>query len=296
MSLHVVIVNDASTARGGATGLALLSARLLRGRGIAVTLFTGDSGENAELAALGVRIVALGGTRLNAARHRSLTSALYNRAAAAALAEFIVEEDGAEVVYHLHGWGQIFSPAIFTALQPVAARTVIHAHDFFLACPNGAFTDFPRSALCERRPLSLSCLALNCDKRSYAHKIWRVARHGLLERSFPQSLPWAAVAMIHPGMAPHLRRGGLPGSRLVTLRNPAERYRATRVAVEENDRFFFIGRIEPDKGARELAEAARAAGVPLTMIGDGSLREPLAEAYPEVTFPGWKSREEIGEM
>ena len=80
------------------------------------------------------------------------------------------------------------------------------------------------------------------------------------------------------------------------LRNAAEPDRATRVPAEENDRFFFIGPIEPDKGARELAEAARAASVTLTMIGDGSLRAQLAEVYPEVTFPGWRSREEIGEM
>ena len=38
MISRIVILNDASVARGGATGLALLSIRLLRARGFEVTL------------------------------------------------------------------------------------------------------------------------------------------------------------------------------------------------------------------------------------------------------------------
>ncbi|WP_444430903.1 hypothetical protein ACTTAM_08565 [Rhodobacter capsulatus] len=40
----VVILNDASVARGGATGLALLQARLLRARGLAVVFASADRG------------------------------------------------------------------------------------------------------------------------------------------------------------------------------------------------------------------------------------------------------------
>jgi hypothetical protein len=58
---RIVIINDVATR--GATGLALLSIRLLRAAGIPVTMITGDDGANAELAAL-VDVAALGGEHI----------------------------------------------------------------------------------------------------------------------------------------------------------------------------------------------------------------------------------------
>ena len=56
---RVVVIDDYSTARGGATALAVLSAKLLCGLGIAVTYICGDDGANEELTSLGVSIVKL---------------------------------------------------------------------------------------------------------------------------------------------------------------------------------------------------------------------------------------------
>ena len=297
MPLRIVIINDASTARGGATGLALLSARLMRARGLGVTLFCGDAGDNPALAADGIEVVAAGGARLlDQSRGKAMMAGLWNAAARDALAAHIARTDTPGTVYHLHGWAQILSPAIFTALHPVAARTVVHAHDFFLACPNGVFTDYRTATPCRRVPLSLDCLTTNCDKRSYPHKLWRVARSATLRRVFDQRLPWGAIATIHPDMAPMLALAGLDTARMVTLRNPVTAWSATRVPAEANRQLFYVGRVEEDKGVRDLIAAAGAAGMPLTVIGDGPLREPLARAHPAVTFTGWKSREEIGAL
>ena len=90
--LRVVVINDASLARGGATGLALLQARLLRERGIEVVFAAGDSGDNAELRAIGVDLRALGGQQLiKAPRAQAATRGIYNPAARRFIAE-IVEE------------------------------------------------------------------------------------------------------------------------------------------------------------------------------------------------------------
>jgi glycosyltransferase involved in cell wall biosynthesis len=59
---------------------------------------------------------------------------------------------------------------------------------------------------------------------------------------------------------------------------------------------MFVGRLEPDKGADLLAEAARRAGVPLRVVGRGPLATPLAAKYPEVEQLGWKSRTEIADL
>ena len=52
--MKVVIINDVSVARGGATALALLEARLLSERGVVVTFATGDGGDYPLFDELGV--------------------------------------------------------------------------------------------------------------------------------------------------------------------------------------------------------------------------------------------------
>lgn len=80
---RIVVLNDIAKPVGGAIALALLLARLFRERGLAVTYISGDTGDNADLAAAGVEIVALGQARLEAAgMAQALVDGLFNRAAA----------------------------------------------------------------------------------------------------------------------------------------------------------------------------------------------------------------------
>jgi len=287
---RIVVINDASTARGGATGLALLSVRLLRARGLDVTFVCGDAGEHGDLAASGAEVVALGQGRLLArGRLGAARDGLWNRAALRLLSGWIAARDTPGTVYHLHGWAQILSPSVFAALAPVARRTVVHAHDFFLACPNGVYMDFQRMAPCRRVPLSPDCLATHCDKRSRPQKGWRVLRHAGLRRAFSRG-DWAAVAMIHPDMAGPLVRGGVPAARLVTLRNPAEAAGPERVQAERNARAVFVGRLSEEKGPADLARATAALGIPVTFVGEGPLEAELQRLNPAAEFAGWQDR------
>lgn len=287
---HVVIINDASIARGGATGLALLAAQEIRARGVQVTYVTGDAGLAPALEAAGIGIVAAGGQRLlDQPKRKSAVSGLWNAAGRAAVAQ-VVAQDRPGTIYHVHGWAQVFSPAIFAALAPVAARVVVHAHDRFLSCPNGVYHDFSADTPCTRTPLGAACLMAQCDKQGYAQKLWRVARQLVLRRAFDQRRPWGAIAMIHPRMAELLRLAGYPEERLTTIRNPAQPYTAARIRAEANRGIAYIGRIEREKGVRALAEAAVETGTPLTVIGEGSQRAELAAAFPQIRFTGWQDR------
>src|SRR5262245_17529425 len=101
----IVVINDASVARGGATGLALLSIRLMRARGLAVTYICGDAGQNEELAALGVDVVSLGGRHLLAqGKLSAFVGGLYNEQARRMLAQWISANDTPDTIYHVHGW------------------------------------------------------------------------------------------------------------------------------------------------------------------------------------------------
>ncbi len=283
---RVVIINDSAVATGGATSLALLSARRLAARGLAVTYLSGDAGDpalagpNLVTEALGQRPIA------SAGRARVAARGLHNAAAAALVARHVARDDGA-TVYHVHGWSKILSPAIFAPLADVAERVVVHAHDYFLACPNGAYMDYRAERVCTRTPLGAACLATHCDKRSYPQKLWRCGRQANLRRTLPGVLRGGArVVAIHEGMGAGLVRGGVPESSLRTVRNPATRWCARRVRAEDNRTLFFVGQVTAEKGVDLALDAAAALGSDIEVIGDGERRDALQRRHPDVRFHG----------
>lgn len=290
--MKVVLFNDASFARGGATGLSLLLAKMLAARGHEVVFAAGDSTPNEELADMGVRLYNGGSDPLmKIPAHVAARRGLFNPAIRDLAREVIAKEDSPETVYHVHSWSKTLTPAVFGPLQSVARRVYIHAHDFFLACPNGGYMDYQRMEPCRRRPLSMPCLSTNCDKRSYPQKLWRVSRQMILRRCLPPKAPWAGVLLIHPAMAEQLEIAGYAQKQLIPLRNPATPLDTDRIPAERNSGFLFLGRIEAEKGIEELITAAQAAEVELTVVGEGPLREPLQERFPNFRFTGWLDRD-----
>ncbi|WP_404479906.1 glycosyltransferase family 4 protein [Novosphingobium sp. BL-52-GroH] len=290
---RIVQINDLSDPRGGASKLAVQAACDLAARGHDVTFITGDSGASPALRSAGVEIVALGQQRLLAGgRARAMVTGLWNRAAHAMVRDWIVRNDSPATVYHLHGWSQILSPAVFAALDPVRERLVISAHDFFLACPNGAFAWLKSGEVCPHRPLSAACLATACDRDGGAQKLWRSARQAVQRRAYrPGSSP--PVLAIHAGMRNFLTRAGIPPRSIITLPNPVEPFSASRIVAERNREVLFVGRLEETKGADLAAEAAARAGAALTVIGEGPLAERIRRIHPDARLLGRRSPAEI---
>lgn len=292
---HIVVLNDSSRAKGGATGLAILSALELRARGLKVSFVCGDDGDAPELRAKGIDVIAAGSGRLlERGRTNAMLRGIYDPEMAEFVDDVVRKTNGDGTVYHLHGWAQIFSPAVFSALARVAPRTFVHAHDMFLACPNGVYMDYRRNVTCTRKPLSAACVLTHCDKRSYAQKLWRVVRQQSLFRSFDPTQGWAGIVAIHPGMLPGLARAGYPESLMKVLRNPATAYTDTRVPVEGNSRFVYVGRLEEDKGVLDLARSVKRVGAELVCVGDGVLKDRLALEFPDIHVTGWLPKSEIG--
>ena len=290
---RVVIINDRSAAVGGASNLALLSQRLLRERGVPVTFFAGDRAEPAA----GQGTINLNGVPLTEQERLSaFARGLYNHSAYAALGTLIETADTPATIYHVHGWSKILSPAVFRALRPVRERVVLHAHDYFLACPNGGFVNFPRSAVCDLVPMSAACLFTQCDKRGFHEKTWRSIRHFLRQRLFDINNQPAHLVLVHEGMRRYFERAGVAGERIVTIRNPVEPFLRVPANPCGSRDFFFIGRLEPEKGFEDAARAARMAGSTLHIVGDGAGRTLLAANYPEVVVHGWKNRAEIAQL
>ncbi|MDG1117190.1 MAG: glycosyltransferase [Flavimaricola sp.] len=292
---RVIMVHDSCVARGGATAMALLATRLLRERDVSVVFVTGDTGENEYLRSHGVEVVSFGGTPLlQGSRIATARNGLWNSRARAFLAHWIAQNGRPDDVWHLHNWSQIWSPSIFSALAPVMRRLVVHAHDYFNACPNGTFYDYQLEEVCRRVPLSASCLTTNCDRRSALQKVWRSGRQALLGRTFTTA-DAPPLLLIHPGMAPAFLRSGFCADRMPVLRNPSTPFTDKRIAAEHNKTLVYIGRLDQEKGAVQLARAAAMAKVPLKVIGSGPEEAAIALANPEAQLTGWQNHTQIRE-
>jgi glycosyltransferase involved in cell wall biosynthesis len=294
---RIVVINDSSIAKGGATSLAVASAEAFSESGYAVTYLAGDDGVNENLKMAGVDIRAVGHARiLSAPLPQVIFSAIYNSEAAAMIGGWIDQNDTPGTIYHLHGWAQILSPSIFAPLKRVADRLVLSAHDFFLVCPNGSFSFLKSGAICELTPLSFACLRANCDRRAYSHKLWRTMRLAVRHAIFDFRKLAPPVIAIHERMRPFLERGGISPASIRTLSNPVRAFLPDRVRAEDNREFVFIGRLENGKGPDLACAAAREARVPLRIIGDGPMESELRRLHPEVLFSGRIAASEIGKV
>ncbi len=291
---RVVVINDRSVRVGGASNLAILSAKLLQDAGVAVTFFAGDVADADQPVPDTINLA--GQPLMQQGRLNALASGLYNRKAHDGLSAVISRVDTPGTIYHLHGWSKILSPSIFRALWPVRSRVVLHAHDYFLSCPNGGFANYRRNQVCPLTPMSMSCLTTNCDKRGYHEKLWRSVRHAMREHYYPIKEVSANIVVVHQRMRDYFLRGQVQVANVETIRNPVEPFldRATDPWKKRN--FFFVGRLEPEKGFEDAAIAARLAGAKLHVIGDGAGRIRLERDFPEVVIHGWKSKDEMRDI
>jgi glycosyltransferase involved in cell wall biosynthesis len=292
---RLVVINDDATDSGGAAAIALQGARMVASRGIKVTLLHGSSTPSPEIP--GVEIISIGTQSiLEGPTASAAIRGLYNPLARRFINDWITANDTTDTVYHLHNWHKILSPSVFRPLRRVSSRLALTAHDYFLACPNGGQFDYQRDEPCNRRPLSFGCLSTNCDRRHYAHKLWRVARQIMRVAIINLSRTDATVIAVHEGMIPYLQRGGIPERSIRVVRNPVIPWTSARIEAETNQEILFVGRLERDKGIDVIAAAARAAGMQLRIIGDGPLAETLARLHPEAIQLGWRKTAEIGAL
>jgi glycosyltransferase involved in cell wall biosynthesis len=294
----IVIISDTSWPLGGAEAMALLSAEVMADTGIEVIFLAGDDGGKCPLDRNKIDVRAFGGAPLlDRPAHNAFIDGIYNVGARRWLEAFIAEQDTPGTVYHLHNWSQIFSPALFDALKPVASRLFVSAHDFAISCPNLSFSNYQKAgAACNLKPLSLACIATHCDRRDYSQKLWRVGRSMALKAAIDFSRSRTLVGIIHPFMSEWYERGGIPKDRIRVVRNPVNPFSKTRIKAEANKDIFFIGRLVHEKGPDLAAEAARMAGRHLRVIGDGEMRAAMVEKYPEMTYEGWRNHAQISEL
>ncbi len=293
--MKIVIVADHAYITGGQSKVAIESALGLAARGAEVVFFASVGPVDPRLAAAGIDTVCLNQGDLDtASKPAFLAQMLWNTEAARRLGGLLATCDPAASVVHVHAFAKALSPSIARPLLASRVPRVYTLHEFFLACPNGGFYDYPRHTTCHRTPLSLSCITTNCDSRSYAWKLPRLLRHGLIEagglkRAFPHVITISQLQyeVIKPFLPSRTRwhRVGNP----IEAENCGPKTQA-------GEKFLYVGRLSPEKGVAHFCAASQRVGVTPVIVGDGPQRAQLEAEFPQAEFLGWKSPAEVRDL
>ena len=294
---NIVIVCDYGYIEGGAARIAHETAIALQAAGKQVFFFCAVGPISEDLSKAGVEVTCLGQADILHERNRikGALRGISNRTASKSFEKLLSRLRSEHTVIHVHTWTKGVSSSIFPVAEKMGFCVFLTVHDYFLVCPNGGLFEHPHSRICERKPLSLSCLMCNCDARSYSQKIFRVMRQYVQNWNIRRRKNIYFIFISAFSKKQFIRRyNKIPADRQLFLANminfPENR---TRVKCEQNSAFLFIGGIIEIKGIGVFCEAVTKAGVPGIVIGEGILRKELESRYPNIQFVGWKEKSEM---
>jgi glycosyltransferase involved in cell wall biosynthesis len=291
----VVIIIDHGHVNGGSAKVAIESAIGLANRGQRVIFFCAAGPVDSRLERSVDRVVCLGQRDIltNPSRLDAVRNGLWNSVAGRSLAELLSTLPADRTVIHVHGWTKALSPAIFSVIKKSQIPSVITFHDYFYACPNGAFYLYQKDALCTLKPMSAACLLTSCDSRKPSHKFFRVARQliqteiGGMREAFGNIVFVSELSrsLLSPYCAKTLHSHVITNPVNVEPNDPAR--------PERNSSFVAVGRSSAEKGCLHFAEAARRADIDPCFVGDGPQRTLLEQRYPKVSVSGWVAPEAV---
>lgn len=287
--MNVVIVCDFGSVNGGAANVAITSARGLADAGVAVSYVCAIPPLSPFLDHPRIKVHLLSfenvwerGNPLAAA-----AQGIWNGRALHALMRVLAPLPCEQTIVHLHQWSKALSPSVLGAPLRLGLPTIVSLHDYFLACPNGAYYRFPKAEPCTLAPMSLACLGANCDRVGYAHKAVRVLRQRATRRVLASAGASLSLLFVSP-LAERVIGRFLPAAhRRFVLRSPVDIARGEAAPVADNHEFLFVGRLTEEKGVLALAKVAHEAQFPLTIAGDGPLLDELRAIGGTVRCLGW---------
>lgn len=297
--MNIVIVNDYAHVAGGAGQVALINALEAARAGHHVILFTGVGPVLDDIRNIpNLTVICLNQFDIlsNPRRVDAVINGIWNGRAAREFASVLEGLDPKETIIHVHALSKALSTSIIPRARGMGYKTIYHMHDYGVVCPNMGFYCFPDQAICRLRPLSLACLARQCDRRSYVHKGWRVVRQ-LVQKTLGH-LPRGIDGFIAVSRFSHdILQPCLPVNIPVSIiNNPINVPRQPRVEVETNRYYMFIGRLDEEKNPQLLARAAYSLSLPVYFVGDGPCRKEILTINPDAVVTGWLPHHDVQQL
>src|SRR4051812_45489887 len=183
-----------------------------------------------------------------------------------------VRQSGARVV-HAHNVHPTLGWRALAAAREAGARVVLHLHNYRLVCAVGTcFTNGADCTRCHGRDTRPG-VRLNC-RGSRAEAVTYAAGISLWQRRLTD----AADAIVVPSEVAlsRLRTLGAPVEGASVLPS-VQREIADRSRADEGEYVLAAGRLTAEKGFADVVRAAKQAGLPLVVAGDGPELAALRE-------------------
>ncbi|MGV3615892.1 MAG: glycosyltransferase family 4 protein [Fimbriimonas sp.] len=292
----VVLVSDAADGKGGASAVALRSARILAEGGLDVRLFAGLGPLAEPTSTVRTEVLTNGGDLIKASTLVRATRSLWNAEAADRFAAYTQDLDPRRTVVHVHSFQFQLTASVVRRAMDRGFPVVMTAHDYGLACPYSGFFNYNTGRPCGKVGLSMGCATTLCNEsRNVPGKLWHMGK-GWLQRGagrVPSGLRHLAFVseLSRRVLTPYLPPG-LPTS---IVRNPVDIPSGPPRAVGSDAPYLYVGRLTREKGGETFAAAAKRAGVPAVFVGTGAHEDAIRTANPDAIFLGWRSPSEVRE-
>lgn len=291
---NYIFFNDFAHPYGGAGKVAFDCATAFAKRGYHVTFFSGTGPESGLLQNHGIKSVCLNQPDMLSDKNKlkAATRSIWNQKAYRETKRLLKDYDETDTIIIVHGYAKTLSTSIFAAFKKTSFKVYVVLHDYFAACPNGGFYNYPKHEICNLTPMSWACISCNCDVRSYPQKLYRCVRQLFVRHNLQgnkKNLHALNVSDLSGGlMSPYIKNYF---ASYETLLNPVDIYTGDYVDITHNKKYIFIGRLSQEKGIRDFCKVITELHLEGVVLGDGYLMNELKETYPNIEFVGWADKE-----
>lgn len=293
---NIIIAYDCAYINGGAAKVAIQSAIALSEESFNVFFFAASGPEDEQLLKSQVTVKCLGIDDINhSSKLSAIKNGIWNKEVEREFNEYLSSFSPDKTIVHIHGWAKALSSAVVKVACDKGFKTLITLHDYFTLCPNGGFYDYQKQKICTRKPMSATCIFCNCDKRSYAQKIWRVTRQIVQDRNIRNNPNVAFISISQKNE--DIVKPYIESKAFYRVDNPVQLAEYQIEDCSKSNRFLYIGRLSEEKGIELFCQAITELKVDNNIegivVGDGVLYETLKNEYPAIQFEGWKSPAEV---
>ena len=291
---NVVIVNDFNYVQGGASKVAIDTAKILNEQGLNVFFFSAVSADDEKIK--GIHYISTNQQEALKEKNRAkgAINSIYNFKARNEMKKLLKTLDKENTVIHVHGWTKALSCSVFDIVFKMKFKVVLTLHDYFTACPNGGYFDYKKNKICHLKPLSWKCIKCNCDSRNYGFKLYRVIRQFVQNKIVRLNDKLENVITISEFSEKILKPTLGKNTKITRIYNPIDiDENPEKVDPSKNGYYLYVGRVSKEKGVDVFCQAISELDYNGIVVGDGEEKEKLERMYPNIEFTGWKNKDEV---
>lgn len=296
---NIVIVNDFDYVQGGASKVAIDTANLLAENTKDINIYF-FSAVHYDKTNLNPKVIKVCTNQIEALRDknkiRGFFNGIYNIKAKNKLKKLLDTLNKDETIIHIHGWTKCLSSSVFDIAFKKKYKVILTLHDYFTACPNGGYFNYPKNEICNLKPLSYKCIKCNCDSRNYVFKLYRILRQFVQNKIVMLNDKLENVITISEFSENILKNTLNKNTKITRIYNPIDfDEKAQKIDPSKNKYYLYVGRVSKEKGVDLFCEAISKLKLKGIVVGDGDQKKILEEKYQNIEFVGWKDSEEVKE-